>query len=701
MSKKIISLLLAVVLVFSLGATALAADVQYPTVKGNYTHCPSLGFLDFVQNVTLSFEYSDAYFSHTAYQYDHKLANMSMVLTQASFASATSSTDGWDTANSNFNSLMKQCGFGNLAANEDGVSHPGGETLGAYAASKPLVDNGGTYTLIALGLRGHNYGGEWYSNFDVGREGENHLGFYDARDKALTFLKDYIKYQNITGRVKVWVTGYSRAAITANLVGAALDQGYDIGNVKLSPHDMFCYTFETPQGTADKNSRAPIYNNIFNIMNPNDFVPLVSFDVWGQSRYGQDLYTPCRQYDADYASRKTAMDNELSKMGWMSLLGINIDFIDNFTYLDLNPLTATTSRGNITQIEYYDRVINALLTDLAPTRDYFVDNLQADIQELSKTLLGVDTNRLIQAIIGFAGKLANPSTLVKFVNAVTPTGILADGGVVTLFVDLFMEAMQDAGAADYNGAQVRAMLTNLAPKLIVFIARNPSDSITLVANLIQIINAHFSEVTHAWLRTTEASYFEKQAAPISYTGGYSDVSSVEWFSDEVEYVTRGGLMQGMGNAIFAPNQNTTRAEFATVLYRLEGSPVTSLYDPFNDVEKGSWYQPAIAWAYQNGVVQGTSATTFDPNANITREQMVTMLHRYANRVVKTSVQGSLAPFADASWVSDYAVAPMRWAVGVGVINGTDPNHLSPQGLTTRAQIARVLQQFCEIKPDVV
>ena len=93
MSKKVISLLLAVVLVFSLGATALAADVQYPVIKGEYTHCPSLGFLDFVGNVSLSFEYSDAYFAHTGYQYDHKLANASMVLTQASFASATSSTE--------------------------------------------------------------------------------------------------------------------------------------------------------------------------------------------------------------------------------------------------------------------------------------------------------------------------------------------------------------------------------------------------------------------------------------------------------------------------------------------------------------------------------------------------------------------------------------------------------------------------------
>ena len=265
MSKKVICLLLAVVMVFGLATAAFAADVQYKKVTGEYSHCPSLGFLDFVGNVSLSFEYSDAYFSHTAYQYDHDLAKISMALTQASFASATSSVEGWSTANSNFNDLVKQLGFTNPAANEDAVSHPGLETLGAYAAKKTMLDNGGNYTLIALGLRGHNYGGEWYGNFDVGKTGD-HAGFVKAADKGLAFLKQYIADQKITGRVKLWLVGYSRSAAAANLLAARLDDGESLGNqVSLTPHDLFCYSFETPQGTSDPNCRAPLYDNIFSI----------------------------------------------------------------------------------------------------------------------------------------------------------------------------------------------------------------------------------------------------------------------------------------------------------------------------------------------------------------------------------------------------------------------------------------------------
>jgi hypothetical protein len=298
----------------------------------------------------------------------------------------------------------------------------------------------------------------------------------------------------------------------------------------------------------------------------------------------------------------------------------------------------------------------------------------------------------MEGLKNFAANLVTGDLLKAAANPLNLAGVLEDS---------LIDAFNRAGVINYdNSEKVNAMVKNLVQLMLPFIMSNPEIAVNLVLNLIQIVNAHFSEVTNAWLRSVPAEYFASQARQIAYTGGYRDVYADDWYSDEVEYCTRGGLMNGMDAGIFAPDRNTTRAEFAMVLYRLEGCPEGNMYDPFTDVIKGGWYQKAVAWAYRSGVVKGVTETTFEPDGNITREQMVTMLYRYANRVVKTKTSAPLNGFGDAWAVSDYALAPMQWAVGVGVINGMN-GQLNPQGYTTRAQIARVLQQFCEIKPDMV
>jgi Spy/CpxP family protein refolding chaperone len=122
---------------------------------------------------------------------------------------------------------------------------------------------------------------------------------------------------------------------------------------------------------------------------------------------------------------------------------------------------------------------------------------------------------------------------------------------------------------------------------------------------------------------------------------------------------------------------------------------------FTDVPQNAWYYENVAKATSFGLIHGMTETTFEPDSNITREQMVTMLYRYANRVVPTKTSASLAAFTDASSVSDWALPSMQWAVGVGVIGGMGDGTINPQGNTTRAQIARVMQQFCEIKAGIV
>ena len=175
---------------------------------------------------------------------------------------------------------------------------------------------------------------------------------------------------------------------------------------------------------------------------------------------------------------------------------------------------------------------------------------------------------------------------------------------------------------------------------------------------------------------------------------FSDVDTKAWYHGAVDYVLMNKLMTGIGNGLFAPNDNTTRAMLATLLYRMAGEPsVEGLENPFADVADGQWYTDAVIWAADKGVVSGTSATTFAPNDQITREQMVTMIWRYAGE--PESNLSVLDKYADADNVSDFAKEAMAWAISNGIVTGVGDNTLAPKNTATRAQIAAILQRFVE------
>ena len=171
---------------------------------------------------------------------------------------------------------------------------------------------------------------------------------------------------------------------------------------------------------------------------------------------------------------------------------------------------------------------------------------------------------------------------------------------------------------------------------------------------------------------------------------FTDVKSGSWYYDDVAYVYNKGIMNGMSATTFAPEGTTTRAQFATVLYRLAGTPdVTGKTTPFTDLT-ASWYQDAVTWAYNVGIVNGTSKTTFDPDSPVTREQMVAMLWR---GVGSPEVSGSLSQFSDSSAISDYAKSGVLWSVQNSIINGMGDGTFAPQAKATRAQLAAILHRF--------
>ena len=181
---------------------------------------------------------------------------------------------------------------------------------------------------------------------------------------------------------------------------------------------------------------------------------------------------------------------------------------------------------------------------------------------------------------------------------------------------------------------------------------------------------------------------------------YTDLVKSEWYHDGVHYCIDAGLMQGVAADRFAPNDITTRAQFVTILWRMEGSPMVEIAEGFNDVYESDWYNNAIRWASASGIAGGYGDSIFAPNDIITREQMATILWHYAKyKDIDVSVgeNTNILSYADALDIAEYAIPAMQWACGAGMIQGFEENHcmyLDPQGDAVRSQSATMIYHFC-------
>ena len=215
-------------------------------------------------------------------------------------------------------------------------------------------------------------------------------------------------------------------------------------------------------------------------------------------------------------------------------------------------------------------------------------------------------------------------------------------------------------------------------KLTVTDASGKTVSTTKTSDTVYTFTMPASQVT---VGVTYVKADETTEQPSTKT--FSDVSSSDWFADAVKYVSDKGMMNGTGNGKFSPADSTTRGMLMTVIARYAGQDTTG---------SNPWYQKGMEWAKANGVSDGT-----EPNANITREQLVTMLYRYAKasgKDVSVGEDTNILSYADATTVSQYAIPAMQWACGAGIINGAN-GKLNPQNNATRAEVAAILMRFCE------
>ncbi|HIY05816.1 MAG TPA: S-layer homology domain-containing protein [Candidatus Evtepia faecigallinarum] len=187
--------------------------------------------------------------------------------------------------------------------------------------------------------------------------------------------------------------------------------------------------------------------------------------------------------------------------------------------------------------------------------------------------------------------------------------------------------------------------------------------------------------------------FTQEEAPVT-TLPFTDVSTNDWFYEAVAYAYENGMMNGVAEDRFAPASNLTRGMITQVLYNLEGNPPAGS-GSFTDVADGQWYADAVNWAAANDIVGGYGNGKFGPENNITREQMAQILYNYAIfKGYDVSAQGDLSAFSDGAKTSDWALTAMQWAVGTGLLQGYNGN-LNPTGTATRAEVAQIFMNFCE------
>ena len=447
------------------------------------------------------FHYSDDYFkaSSDAYQnkalpYNPSLATMSLNLELAAWASPTQ--NDYLFKSDNAKKLLGKLGFNHFEANDGFKFRPTKDSIGAIAAEKKLTVDEEDYTLIALAIRGGGYEAEWASNVTLGTSGQ-HQGFHKASQDVLRFLENYIKTHDIKGKIKLWLTGYSRGAATANLLAGELNSGRKLPQVELAPSDLYAFCFEPPAGTlASFDPRNKKNDNIINIVNLNDVVTKVAPDTknFEFTRYGKDILLPTRELvgESQYSLLRDRMLRELEKIE-----SLDDYIVDNFKWkkLSLNvnlsnksiKFSVNDNNQNHILTEYLEKVIGTFTAEELLNRNYYVQNHQESVRGLIAAFLADSNDKAVVSVI----------ELIKIIVDLKTTSV---GELITR--PLQQKLGQALGLDDIT----RELNSSALELFGDFILKHPNLTLTLFENLKIVGAAHQPEICLAWLRSQDKNY---------------------------------------------------------------------------------------------------------------------------------------------------------------------------------------------------
>lgn len=503
--------------------------------------------------------YSDSYFNQSATKYNASLATMSLCLELSTWSSIEKENwynpfndpddaGFWQDKLCNVKTLLLGnpnaddgyggIGFSDFKANNFWQAAPTKDSIGVCAARKSIsTSSGDKYTLIALVVRGGGYGAEWASNFTIGKSGE-HDGFATARNNVLDFLDSYISSLNLRDNeknIKIWVTGFSRAGATANMVAGALDTYHSLPDGAVTRmDDVYCYTFEAPQGAVRSNLRGD-YNNIFNVLNLNDLVPLVAPYSWGFARYNyqNDKTLPSRYTSRKFVQQKAAMLKEMKKLGYKNFeykiseeSSMKNFKIDKSKFLPGGDPLWWFEESAVDTNTVLQEGVNFLADEVIPSREYYYENLEYCARQLLGILM--DYYGAKNGLNNYANEVGSQAFMIKLDELFTFDNITYivspmfsinpfksyDDRVKEVKIRLgkkiggiFAEYAQIEGFID----SVVDLLTDTIVQIAKDVWNNNTDSINIVCKVVDIIvssemQGHYPEICLAWCRSLDSNY---------------------------------------------------------------------------------------------------------------------------------------------------------------------------------------------------
>lgn len=452
--------------------------------------------------------YNDSFFHSSNDEYNSDIALASHAMALATF----NGDEDYSQRSRYLRDLWKKEGFEKISMNKSFYERPGTDTIGFGIASKKIQLLGGYFTLIAIAVRGGNYEGEWTSNVTVGTEGDC-KGFSEASQQVIEGLSEFIHDYKIKGHIKIWISGYSRAAITSNLTAGNIlnnldNPDYLSNKVTFSENDIYAYCFEPPLGayTSIENAHSSLYKGIHNFLNYNDLVPLVAPHEWGFTRYGTDHYYPDRLTDIyfDESEREKLLSYYHFMYGAEKFTRYTVD---EWKFFNVGGEKATTNNLPIESVnpslgrfarDLIHLLSNMSISPLIESRLFYSMAIEQGMRSLLEAVLGYDED--IEGI--------NMSNIVNIIFEYTfiqnIINELSDAQPMAFADDMLPLFLQLFGANEQNIDKVQELYNGMKYFFLFFggIFRERQDLVSQLVyrdNAMNMIIGHIPELSYAFL----------------------------------------------------------------------------------------------------------------------------------------------------------------------------------------------------------